>query len=177
MPKQRNKELEKQILKWLKTHPLTFAQVGEMLGISKQYVHQIYQRAELEGKNVERYPIVSVKHHRINLCVMCQNLIKILNKYDVVSRDALSKKLGIPRSKIPFHLERLKEAGLIPKVLFFNSDRMAKAFVEYKKTDIPINAVGVHYGYKNFYSRIDRMGKKGIDISRHPNQGVKALLT
>ncbi len=178
MPRHRNKEYEKKVLNFLAKHPLTFAQVGDMLGVSRQYIHQVYKRAEVEGRNTERYPIISVKNHRVNLCDTCQNLIKIFGKYEVISRDALGRKLGIPRKKIPYHLQRLKELNLVPdSVMFFNSERMAKAWISYKESDIPILQVGSKYGYKNLYSRIDRMGKKGIDISRHPDQNVKALLS
>ena len=170
----KGKANEKDVVRLLATNPLTFEQVGDIFGVSKQYIHQIYQKA---GRT-KRYPIISVKKHRITLCDTCQRLVKLLNQYDIVTRNALEKKLGIPRKQITFHLARIKEARLIPTtVLFFSSDRLANAFVHYKQTDIPIYRIGITYGYKNFHAGISYFGRNGVDISRHPNQGVKALLT
>jgi predicted DNA-binding protein YlxM (UPF0122 family) len=134
--------------------------------ISKQRIYEILKRAKSLGYSIKRQNLL-FRYHDIHQCEVCNKILKIAEKDELVTRRHLAQMLSIGEGVCNRHLDRLKGSGFISKKFAtIRSDRLVQALQCYKYESLPPAVVGRKFGYKNFYSILSYQKKKGINVKR-----------
>jgi len=140
--------------------------LAKKYGISKQRIYEILKRAKRLGYVIKRQKLLA-RYHDFHQCEVCNKILKIAKKDDLITRRHLAQMLGIEVGVCNRHLGRLKGSGLISKMFAtIRSDRLVKALQYYRNDSFSPAAVGRKFGYKNFYSILSYQKKKGIGVGR-----------
>jgi hypothetical protein len=177
--RKRLKELcyrDKKIVNKLNSSPETMAQLARKYGVSKQRIFQILMKAQDLGYVVHR-PRLLARHHGIHQCEVCNKILQVADKDNLITKKQLSQLLSIDTKICSWHLSQLKGSGFVSKKFAtLRSDRLAKALQYYKYNSLPPSVVGKKFGYRNFYSLLSYQRKKGIDVEREINLPIASLL-
>lgn len=177
--RKRLKELcyrDKKIVNRLNSSSETMAQLAKKHGVSKQRIFQILMKAQELGYVVHR-PRLLARHHGIHQCEVCNRILQVANKDDLITKKQLSQLLSIDTKICSWHLSQLKGSGFVSKKFAtLRSDRLAQALQYYKYNSLPPSAVGRRFGYRNFYSLLNYQRKKGINVEREVNLPMATLL-
>jgi DNA-binding Lrp family transcriptional regulator len=162
---------DREIIDKLNTTLITMPQIAQEYGITKQRVYEIMINANRLGYAVNRPKLVARKHS-VRKCSVCRKIGAIAKKDDLITRRELAQRLKIDIWACHWHLNRLKEAGVVAKEFAtIRSDNLVKALRFYKKTSLSTNAVGRKFGYKNFYSLLNYQKQKGLNVDREETFG------
>jgi len=177
--RKRLKELcyrDKKIVNRLNSSSETMTHLARKYGISKQRIFQILMKAKELGYVVRR-PRLLARHHGIDQCEVCNKILRVADKDDLITKKQLSQLLSIDYKICSWHLGQLKGSGFVSKKFAtLRSDRLAKALQYYKYNSLSPSVVGKRFGYKNFYSLLKYQRKKGIDVEKEVNLPIAALL-
>ena len=177
--RKRLKELccrDKKIVKRLNSSSETMAHLARKYGISKQRIFQIITKAKELGYVVHR-PRLSVRYHVIYQCEVCNRILQVADKDDLITKKQLSQLLNIDYRICSWHLSQLKGSGFVSKKFAtLRSDRLAKALHYYRDNSLPPSVVGRRFGYRNFYSLLNYQRKKGISVEKEANLRIATLL-
>jgi predicted DNA-binding protein YlxM (UPF0122 family) len=150
----------------------TMPRLAEKYGISKQRIYEILIRAKRFGYITEK-PKLLMRHHTIHQCKICNKILQVAAKDDLITKRQLAQMLSIKEGACRWHLNQLKGLGLISKSFAtIRSDKLVKALRCYKKDILSTAAVGRKFGYKNFYSILSYQKKKGINVRNIPNSPI-----
>jgi len=167
---------DKKIVNRLNSGPETMAQLARKYHVSKQRIFQILMKAKELGYVVHR-PRLSARHHGIHQCEVCNKILQVADKEDLITKKQLSQLLSIDYEICSWHLNQLKGSGFVSKKFAtLRSDRLAKALQYYKYNSFPPSVVGKKFGYRNFYSLLNYQRKKGIDVEKTLNLSFATLL-
>lgn len=167
---------DKKIVKRLNSSPETMALLAKKHGLSKQRIFQILMKAQELGYVVHR-PRLLARHHEIDQCEVCNKILQVADKDDLITKKQLSQLLSIDTKISNWHLGQLKGSGFVSKKFAtLRSDRLARALQYYKYNSLPPSVVGKKFGYRNFYSLLSYQRKKGIDVERGLNLPIATLL-
>jgi hypothetical protein len=167
---------DKKIIKRLNSSSETMAQLAKKHGVSKQRIFQILMKAQELGYVVHR-PRLLARHHGIHQCEVCNRIVQVADKDNLITKKQLSQLLSIDTKICSWHLSQLKGSGFVSKKFAtLRSDRLAKALQYYKYNSLPPSVVGKKFGYRNFYSLLSYQRKKGIDVERELNLPIATLL-
>jgi len=134
--------------------------------ISKQRIYEILKRAKRMGYVIKRQNVLAL-YHDVHQCEVCNKILKIAEKDELITRRHLAQRLSIEVDACNRHLDSLKGSGFISKKFAtIRSDRLVQALQCYKYESLPPAAVGRKFGYKNFYSILSYQKKKGINVKR-----------
>jgi DNA-binding Lrp family transcriptional regulator len=140
--------------------------LAKKYSISKQRIYEILKRAKRLGYVIKRQNLL-VRYHDFHQCEVCNKILKIAEKDELITRKHLAQMLSIEVGVCNRHLDRLKGSGFISKKFAtIRSDRLVKALRCYKYDSLPPAAVGRKFGYKNFYSILSYQKKKGVNVKR-----------
>jgi len=177
--RKRLKELcyrDRKIVNRLNSSFETMAQLAKKHGISKQRIFQILMKAKELGYVVHR-PRLLARHHGVHQCEVCNKILQVADKDDLITKKQLSQLLSIDTKICSWHLSQLKGSGFVSKKFAtLRSDRLAKALQYYKYNSLPPSVVGRRFGYRNFYSLLNYQRKKGINVEREVNLPMATLL-
>jgi len=144
----------------------TMPLLAKKYGISKQRIYEILKRAKRFGYVIKRQKILA-RHHDFHQCEVCNKILKIAKKDDLVTKRQLTQMLNINDGFCSWHLHQLKVSGFISNMFAtIRSDKLVKALQCYKNDCLSPAAVGRKFGYKNFYSILSYQKKKGINVDR-----------
>jgi hypothetical protein len=167
---------DRKIVNRLNNSSETMANLARKHGISKQRIFQILMKARELGYIVHR-PRLLARHHGIHQCEVCNKILQVADKEDLITKKQLSQLLSIDYEICNWHLSQLKGSGFVSKKFAtLRSDRLAKALQYYKYNSLPPSAVGKKFGYRNFYSLLSYQRKKGINVEKEDNLPITALL-
>jgi len=167
---------DKKIVNRLNSSPETMAHLARKYGVSKQRIFQILMKAKELGYVVHR-PRLLARHHRIPQCQVCNKILQVADKEDLITRKQLSRSLSLDYKICSWHLNQLKGSGFVSKKFAtLRSDRLAQALQYYKYNSFPPSVVGRKFGYRNFYSLLNYQRKKGIDVEKALNLSIATLL-
>jgi hypothetical protein len=167
---------DKKIVNRLNSSPETMAQLARKYRVSKQRIFQILTKAKELGYVVQR-PRFLARHHGIHQCEVCNKILQVADKEDLITKKQLSQLLSIDYEICNWHLNQLKGSGFISKKFAtLRSDRLAQALQYYKYNSFPPSVVGRKFGYRNFYSLLNYQRKKGIDVEKTLNLSFVTLL-
>jgi hypothetical protein len=176
--RKRLKELcyrDRKIVNRLNNSSETMAHLARKHGISKQRIFQILVKAKELGYIVHR-PRLLARHHGIHQCEVCNKILQVADKEDLITKKQLSQLLSIDYEICSWHLSQLKGSGFVSKKFAtLRSDRLVKALQYYKYNSLPPSVVGRKFGYRNFYSLLNYQRKKGIDVERALNLPIATL--
>ncbi len=168
---------DKKIVNRLNSSPETMAHLARKYRVSKQRIFQILMKAKELGYAVHR-PRLLARHHGIHQCEVCNKILQVADKEDLITRKQLSELLSIDYKICAWHLNQLKGSGFVSKKFAtLRSDRLAQALQYYKYHSFPPSVVGRKFGYRNFYSLLNYQRKKGIDVDQTLNLSIATLLT
>ena len=177
--RKRLKELcyrDRKIVKRLNSSSETMTHLARKYGVSKQRIFQILMKAKELGYVVHR-PRLLARHHGIHQCEVCNRILQVADKEDLVTKRQLSQLLNIDDEICRWHLSQLKGSGFVSKKFAtLRSDRLAKALQYYKSNSLPPSVVGKRFGYRNFYSLLNYQRKKGINVEKEANLPIATLL-
>src|SRR4030066_141292 len=143
---------DKKIVKRYNSTSDTMPLLAKKHGISKQRIYEILKRAKRFGYVIKRQKSLA-RHHDFHQCEVCNKILKIAKKDNLITRRHLAQMLSIEVGVCNRHLSRLKGSGFISKMFAtIRSDRLVKALQSYKNDSLSTAAVGRRFGYKNFYS-------------------------
>jgi predicted DNA-binding protein YlxM (UPF0122 family) len=151
---------EDNLLKDLKETTLTFKELGERYGVSRQAVHAFSKRQGIKRP-------LRAKGHKTGECRLCQKLIQTSKKphSEFISIHTIVKETGGSGAKCRYHLRTLRDRGLVDeKFGRLLSKRAEKAYAIYFKKRLPISMIGRKVGLKNFYSVIEKHRKLGWNV-------------
>jgi hypothetical protein len=152
------------------------AQLARKYGVSKQRIFQILMKAKELGYVVHR-PRLLARHHGIHQCEVCNKILQVADKEDLITRKQLSQLLSLDAKICTWHLNQLKGSGFVSKKFAtLRSERLARALQYYKYHSFPPSVVGRKFGYRNFYSLLNYQRKKGIDVGQTLNLSITTLL-
>jgi hypothetical protein len=152
------------------------AQLARKYNVSKQRIFQILMKARELGYVVHR-PRLLARHHGIHQCEVCNKILQVADKEDLITKKQLSQLLSIDYEICSWHLSQLRGSGFVSKKFAtLRSDRLAQALQYYKYNSFPPSVVGRKFGYRNFYSLLNYQRKKGIDVERTLNLPIGTLL-
>jgi DNA-binding Lrp family transcriptional regulator len=144
----------------------TMPLLAKKYGISKQRIYEILKRAKRLGYVIKRQKLLA-RYHDFHQCEVCNKILKIAKKDDLITRRHLAQMLSIEVGVCNRHLGRLKGSGFISKMFAtIRSDRLVKSLQCYRNDSFSPAAVGRKFGYKNFYSILSYQKKKGISVER-----------
>jgi len=167
---------DRKIVHRLNSSSETMAQLAKKHGVSKQRIFQILMKAKELGYAVHR-PRLLVRHHGVHQCEVCNKILQVADKDDLITKKQLSQLLSIDKKICNWHLSQLKGSGFVSKKFAtLRSDRLAKALQYYKYNSLPPSVVGRRFGYRNFYSLLNYQKKKGINVEREVNLPIATLL-
>ncbi len=167
---------DKKIVNRLNSSSETMAQLAKKYGVSKQRIFQILIKAKELGYVIRR-PRLSARHHGIYQCEICNKILQVADKDNLITKKQLSQLLSIDYKICSWHLSQLRKLGFVSKKFAtLRSDRLAKALQYYKYHSLPPSMVGKKFGYRNFYSLLSYQRKKGIDVERKLNLPIAMLL-
>ncbi len=167
---------DKKIVNRLNNSSETMANLARKHGISKQRIFQILMKAKELGYIVHR-PRLLARHHGIHQCEVCNKILQVADKEDLITKKQLSQLLNIDSEICNWHLSQLKGSGFVPKKFAtLRSDRLAKALQYYRYNSLPPSVVGKKFGYRNFYSLLNYQRKKGINVEKEANLTIATLL-
>jgi hypothetical protein len=133
-------------------------------------------RAKGLGYVVNR-PRLLARNHGIDRCQVCNRILQVAEKDDLITKKKLSQLLGLDYKICSWHLTQLKGSGFISKrFATLRSERLVIALQYYKYHSLPPSAVGKKFGYRNFYSLLSYQKKKGLDVERALKLPIAALL-
>ncbi len=177
--RKRLKELcyrDKKIVKRLNSSSETMTHLARKHGISKQRIFQILMKARELGYVVRR-PRLLAREHGIRQCEVCNKILQVADKDNLITKKQLSQLLSIDYEICNWHLSQLKGSGFVSKrFATLRSDRLARALQYYKYNSLPPGVVGKRFGYRNFYSLLNYQRKKGINVEKEVNLPIAALL-
>ena len=177
--RKRLKELcyrDKKIVKRLNSSSETMTRLARKHGISKQRIFQILMKARELGYVVRR-PRLLAREHGIRQCEVCNKILQVADKDNLITKKQLSQLLSIDYEICNWHLSQLKGSGFVSKrFATLRSDRLARALQYYKYNSFPPGVVGKRFGYRNFYSLLNYQRKKGINVEKEVNLPIAALL-
>ncbi len=160
---------DKKIVKRLNSSSETMSHLARKYGISKQRIFQILMKAKELGYVVRR-PRLLAREHGIRQCEICNKILGVADKDNLITKKQLSQLLSIDYEICSWHLGQLKGLGFVSKKFAtLRSDRLAKALQYYKSNSLPPSAVGKRFGYRNFYSLLNYQRKKGINVEKEIN--------
>jgi hypothetical protein len=166
---------DKKIVNRLNSSPETMAQLARKYGVSKQRIFQILMKAKELGYVVHR-PRLLARHHGIHQCEVCNKILRVADREDLITRKQLAQLLSIDYEICNWHLSQLRGFGFVSKKFAtLRSDRLAKALQYYKTNSFPPGVVGRKFGYRNFYSLLNYQRKKGIDVEKTLNLSISTL--
>jgi hypothetical protein len=166
---------DKKIVNRLNSSPDTMAQLARKYGVSKQRIFQILMKAKELGYVVHR-PRLLARHHGIHQCEVCNKILRVADREDLITRKQLAQLLSIDYEICNWHLSQLRGFGFVSKKFAtLRSDRLAKALQYYKTNSFPPGVVGRKFGYRNFYSLLNYQRKKGIDVEKTLNLSISTL--
>jgi len=151
---------EDNLVKDLKETPLSFKKLGERYGVSRQAVHAFFKRQGIKRP-------VKPRGHQTGECRFCQKLIQINKKphSEFISIHTIVKKIGGSRVKYRYHLQTLRDKGLVDeKFGRLHSKRAEEAYAIYFKKRLPIRTIGRKVGLKNFQSVIRKHRELGWNV-------------
>jgi hypothetical protein len=152
---------EDNLLKDLKETTLTFKELGERYGVSRQAVHAFSKRQGIKRP-------LKPKGHQTGECRLCQKLIQISKKphSEFISIHTIRKEMGVKSGrKYLSHLRILRDRGLVSqKFGRLHSKKAEKAYAIYFTKRLPIRTIGRRVGYKSFYSIIQWHRGLGYDV-------------
>ncbi len=167
---------DRKIVHRLNSSSETMAQLAKKHGVSKQRVFQILMKAKELGYVIHR-PRLLARHHGVHQCEVCNKILQVADKDDLITKKQLSQLLSIDTKICSWHLSQLKGSGFVSKKFAtLRSDRLAKALQYYKYNSLPPSVVGRRFGYRNFYSLLNYQRKKGINVEREVNLAMATLL-
>jgi len=167
---------DKKIVRRLNSSSETMAHLARKYGISKQRIFQIMTKAKELGYDVRR-PRLLARHHGIHQCEVCNKILRVADKDNLITKKQLSQFLNIDDKICSWHLTQLKGSGLVSKKFAtLRSDRLAKALQYYKYNSLSPSVVGKRFGYRNFYSLLNYQRKKGINVEKEANLPIATLL-
>ncbi len=167
---------DKKIVNRLNSSPETMTQLARKYGVSKQRIFQILVKAKELGYVVHRSRLLA-RHHGIHQCEICNKIVRVADKEDLITRKQLAQLLGIDYEICNWHLGQLRESGFVSqKFATLRSDRLAEALRYYKTNSFSPGVVGRKFGYRNFYSLLSYQRKKGIDVEKTLNLSISTLL-
>ena len=176
--RKRLKELcyrDKKIVKRLNSSSETMTHLARKHGISKQRIFQILMKARELGYVVRR-PRLLAREHGIRQCEVCNKILQVADKDNLITKKQLSQLLSIDYEICNWHLSQLKGSGFVSKrFATLRSDRLARALQYYKYNSLPPGVVGKRFGYRNFYSLLNYQRKKGINVEKEVNLPIAAL--
>jgi len=176
--RKRLKELcyrDKKIVKRLNSSSETMTHLARKHGISKQRIFQILMKARELGYVVRR-PRLLAREHGIRQCEVCNKILQVADKDNLITKKQLSQLLSIDYEICNWHLSQLKGLGFVSKrFATLRSDRLARALQYYKYNSLSPGVVGKRFGYRNFYSLLNYQRKKGINIEKEVNLPIAAL--
>jgi hypothetical protein len=157
---------DKKIVNRLNSSFDTMAQLAKRYRVSKQRIFQILMKAKELGVVVNR-PRLLARHHGIHQCAICNKILEVAGKDDLITKKQLSHLLSVDYKICSWHLSQLRGSGFVSKKFAtLRSDRLATALQYYKNNSFPPSVVGKKFGYRNFYSLLNYQRKKGIDVER-----------
>ncbi len=166
---------DKKIVKRLNSSSETMTHLARKHGISKQRIFQILMKARELGYVVRR-PRLLAREHGIRQCEVCNKILQVADKDNLITKKQLSQLLSIDYEICNWHLSQLKGSGFVSKKFAtLRSDRLARALQYYKYNTLPPGVVGKRFGYRNFYSLLNYQRKKGINIEKEVNLPIAAL--
>jgi hypothetical protein len=152
------------------------AQLARKYGVSKQRIFQILMKAQDLGYAVHR-PRLLARHHGIHQCEICNKILRVADKDDLITRKQLAQLLSVDYEICNWHLNQLRGSGFVSKKFAtLRSDRLAKALQYYKYNSFRPGVVGRKFGYRNFYSLLNYQRKKGIDVEKTLDLSIATLL-
>ena len=167
---------DKKIVNRLNSSFDTMSHLARKYGVSKQRIYQILMKAKGLGYVVNR-PRLLARHHGIHQCEVCNRILQVAEKDDLITKKQLSQLLSIDYKICCWHLSQLKGSGFVSKrFATLRSERLAIALQYYKDNSLPPSVVGRKFGYRNFYSVLSYQKKKGIDVERTLNLRIATLL-
>jgi len=167
---------DKKIIKRLDSSSETMAHLGRKYGISKQRIFQILMKAQELGYVVRR-PKLLARQHGIHQCEVCNKILRVADKENLITKKQLSQLLNIDYEICSWHLGQLKGSGFVSKKFAtLRSDRLVKALQYYKHNSLPPSVVGKRFGYRNFHSLLSYQRKKGINVEKEANLAIVTLL-
>ena len=167
---------DKKIVNRLNSSFDTMSQLAKKYRISKQRIYQILLKAKELGYVVNR-PRLSARYHRIHQCEICNKILQIAQRDDLITKRQLSQIVGIDYEVCSWHLSQLKGSGFVSKrFAAMRSERLAKALQYYRYNSLPPSVVGRKFGYKNFYSLLSYQKKRGVDLGRTLNLSIMTIL-
>jgi hypothetical protein len=167
---------DKKIVNKLNSSFDTMSKLAKKYGISKQRIYQILMKAKDLGYVVNR-PRLLARHHGIHQCQVCNKILQVAEKDDLITKKQLSQLLSIDCKICSWHLNQLKGSGFVSKKFAtLRSDRLVQALQYYRYNSLPPSVVGRKFGYRNFYSLLSYQRKKGIDVERTVNLAIATLL-
>jgi len=160
---------DKKIVKRLNSSSETMTHLAGKYGISKQRIFQILMKAKELGYVVRR-PRLLAREHGIHQCEVCNQILRVAGKDNLITKKQLSQLLSIDYESCSWHLSQLKGLGHVSKKFAtLRSERLVKALQYYKCNSLPPSAVGKRFGYRNFYSLLNYQRKKGINVEKEIN--------
>jgi len=151
------KRVENRLIKDLKESTLSFADLGNRYGVSKQAISHF---AHKKG-------ITRTKREHTKECPICRSIIRIAKKShsDFISSRTIKKQLSIGKSKWNYHIWILRKKGILSaKFGRLRSQKMEEAYQLYFKKRLPVRAIGKRVGLKNLQSAIRQHRAYGWDV-------------
>lgn len=177
--RKRLKELcyrDRKIVSRLNSSPETMAHLARKYGVSKQRIFQILMKAKDLGYVVHR-PRLLARHHGIRQCEVCNKILQVADKEDLITRRQLSQLLSLDTKICTWHLNQLKGSGFVSKKFAtLRSDRLAQALQYYKYHSFSPSVVGRKFGYRNFYSLLNYQRRKGIPVKKELSLSIATLI-
>src|SRR3989304_5331333 len=96
---------DKKIVNRLNNSSETMAHLARKHGISKQRIFQILMKARELGYVVHR-PRLLARHHGIHQCEVCNKILQVADKEDLITKKQLSQLLSIDCEICNWHLSQ-----------------------------------------------------------------------
>jgi biotin operon repressor len=152
------KAVKMQLIRDLTASTAPLEELGEKYGVTRQAISQFAIKRGM------RRP----RRKHTDGCPICHQLMIIAKRHpsDFISGQTLSKKLKLRRVELSYHLNLLRESGLVAQHFGrIQSKKIEAALQNYFKVRIPIVSIGKKTGNRKYYSMIKKYKDLGWNIT------------
>jgi biotin operon repressor len=149
--------VENRLIKDLAESTLSFADLGNKYGVSRQAIFEFAQR-----RGIKRSKKDHTKH-----CFICLSLLRIAKKLhsDFISSNTIKDQLRLGSRELSYHIHILSDKGLIsPKFGRLRSRKAELVYQLYFNKGLPVKTIRKQVKFKNFNEVIKRHKTLGWDV-------------
>lgn len=157
------------VIRFVRAHPeWSYARVGEIFQISRQAIGQLIVTEEkIRGTRLHIRQANGRTPH-LEHCVACQRAIKKLQDDPAQTTSDLYP----DHEDRGYHLGQLRKTGALKGAILFQSKKMLKAYRAWRD-GMPAHEIQRRYGYRNWHSSLDRLGKECPSIGRYERRDLR----